>query len=85
MSWKEYEETCTGCQPVILDCATKQQLPADHPYMKALMLIWENATYRKRRAFHNVTCNNSRDPADLRLCGEIIDAFKAASEGLPDA
>lgn len=81
MSWKEFEEDCPGCRPCIIDAKTGEKLPQDSDIMKAVNKIWETATQQEKQAFHNVTCNNSREAMDMALMKGIVDRIQAATQG----
>jgi hypothetical protein len=76
MSHEEFDDNCPGCRPAILDVETGQVLPETHPIMMAANRVWANATIEERKAFHNVTCLNSRDRKDLELAYKLTEAIK---------
>jgi hypothetical protein len=44
--------------------------------------VWEQTTRREKEAWHKVTCQNSRDPGDVRLAGAIVERIKAETAAL---
>lgn len=76
MSVKLYEDDCPGCRPAALDPMTMQVLPDDHPLMQRMLRAWAKTTRAQRVAWHNVTCNNSRDPQDMKLAQKFIRAIQ---------
>jgi hypothetical protein len=73
VSWKNFDDDCEGCRPVILDIETGRPLPDDHPVMVKIRIIWAGTNFHQRKAFHDVMCLNSRAPADLALVKSIMD------------
>lgn len=73
MSFKVYEDGCPGCEPAILDVATGQPMPKDHPVMIKVMAVWTDTTLEERQSFHNVMCNNSREDRDMTLVKGLTD------------
>ena len=78
MSWTAHDDNCTGCRPAMMDAKTGRVLPDDAPEMKLLLDVWSKTTLEERQAYHNVTCNNSRESKDLNLAGAIIQRFQMA-------
>jgi hypothetical protein len=54
-------------------------MPDDSPQMIAVNLVWAQTTIIEHKAFHRVTCQNSRAPHDLRLVKRISVKIKAAA------
>jgi hypothetical protein len=73
MSREKFDDDCPGCRPVILDRETGRPLPDDHPAMVRIRVIWAGTNFHQRKAFHDVMCLNSRNPADLALVKSIVD------------
>lgn len=82
MSRAHFEDDCEGCRPAVLDLQTKKPLPADHPVMKALAMVWDGTTRDERAAFHRFTCLNSREPTDLVLVHGIQQKFQRVCDAL---
>ncbi len=73
----EFCDHCPGCRPALID-ERGRPVPADSPAMLAVNRIWNTQTsYAERKAFIEVTVNNSRDPADLRLVQAVAAKFEA--------
>jgi hypothetical protein len=81
MSWEEFDDNCPGCRPAILDLETGKALPEEHPLMVKMAGVWATTSLAERRAWHRVTCLNSRDNLDLLLAENLVARFKAAAEG----
>ena len=78
MSWKNFEDNCPGCQPVILDRKTMKPFPHDSPVMQAVMRVWQETTLQERQAFHDFMCNNSREPLVMGLVNGLHERFQLA-------
>jgi hypothetical protein len=75
MSIKIYNEDCSGCRPAAMDPKTGEVLPDDHPLMQRILRAWGQTSRTQREAWHKVnkvTCQNSRDPRDLKLAWQFI-------------
>lgn len=75
MSWEEFDETCAGCRPVILDAETKKPYPTTHPHMIMAQKEFDKLSRPEKEAWHRFTCLESRSPADLALVKKFIDAI----------
>lgn len=62
VSWQEYQDNCPGCQPAMIDCQTGQRLSRRHPAMRAIRIWWKTVPLSDKRAWHEFTCQNSREP-----------------------
>jgi hypothetical protein len=76
MSREKFDFSCPGCAPVILDFQTGLRLPTSHPAMQRALKAYNAASHLQRLAWHAVTCNNSRNPLDLALAGEMVDRMQ---------
>lgn len=65
-------EGCRGCRPVVFDPTTGKIALA--PTAKAFIAFMAT-TPETRKAWHRVTCLNSRDPNDMALAKELVDAI----------
>lgn len=65
-------EGCPGCRPMAFNLKTNKVLPDDDPLMRALGRGYDRGTAMHRRAWHRVTCLNSRTATDLKLAQELI-------------
>jgi len=72
MSKDHHDDNCPDCRPALLDPKTGLRLPDDSPEMKIVLAAWEASTLEERCAFHHVTVNGSRVPADLTLVWALI-------------
>lgn len=71
MSRTKYEDSCSGCRPVLLDPKSGKVWADDSPAMHAVMHVWEGTTREEREAFHRVTCLNSRRFYDVHIMQQI--------------
>lgn len=78
MSMEKHDDNCPGCQPALVDLRTKRPLPPDSPEMQAVNRVWAQTNLIERRAWHAVTCQNSRSPSDLRLAEGIAKRMQEA-------
>lgn len=60
MSREKFDANCPGCRPVLLDVRTGKTFPDDSPAMKAINRVWHNMTLPEKEAWHEFTCQNSR-------------------------
>lgn len=72
MSRHEYSPDCPGCRPVVIDPSTGCILPEDSAAMRIVNTIWDRASEMDKRAWHAVTCLNSRAPLDLALSQAFV-------------
>lgn len=82
MSRRKYEPECPGCLPVIIDVRTGKAHPDDHPFMKPVIELWNQQDEETRKAWHAVTCLNSRRPEDLRLVEPFVVRVQAEMKKL---
>jgi hypothetical protein len=75
MSRERFEENCEGCKPVIIDMQG-HRLPIDSPPVQALRKLFETQPLAVKRAWHAITCRNSRKAKDLKR----IEPFQRAME-----
>lgn len=69
----EFCDTCPGCRPALLDARTGKLLPAESPIMIKINQLWDHeTTYAERRAFIEVTLQNSRAPEAIQLASNVI-------------
>lgn len=70
-------EGCPGCRPVVFDPLSGRP----HPELSALASkAFDAATPEERKAWHRVTCLNSRDFIDLNLAGRIAKEMQREME-----
>lgn len=77
MSLRKFEPECPGCLPAIIDVKTGKVCPDDHPFMRPVIALWNEQDLPTRKAWHAVTCRNSRRPEDLRLVQPFVDKIQA--------
>lgn len=80
MSKDQFDDNCKGCKPAILDPSTGSVLPENHPLMVSIINIWDQQSIDTKNAWHRITCNNSKDPNDVKLAQEFIDKFVASTK-----
>ena len=78
MSKEVFDDNCPGCKPALIDVQSGKVLANDSHVMILVNKVWAGTTREQREAFHNVCCNNSRDPKDLKLMEEISKAMEMA-------
>jgi hypothetical protein len=68
-------ENCPGCRPCVFDPETGEV----NAYLtEAAGVAFRAATPEERKAWHRVTCLNSRDPIDVTLANRIVKALQRA-------
>lgn len=84
MTWQSYQDDCPGCEPAIIDVESGLALPKDGEVMKRVLSMWRTETTRPERvAWHRVTCQNSRNPADMVVAQSLAARISAVlHEGL---
>jgi len=66
-------EGCPGCRPVVFDPVSG--LP--HAKLTAIgEKVFDAATPDQRKAWHRVTCLDSRDPIDITLAHKIVEGIQ---------
>lgn len=65
MSKHKYDPNCVGCRPVIINASTGHSFSDDSVEGRMIERVWQTSTPEEREAFHEVTCNNSRDPETM--------------------
>jgi hypothetical protein len=78
VSRKQHDDRCPGCRPALMNIRTQTVLPGDHPEMRAVNAVWEGTSLAERKAWHAVTCTNSRSREDLALAGGVAERMKRA-------
>lgn len=79
MSIQKFEHDCEGCEPALLDTNTGKVMTNDHPVMQAMNKIWAETDVATKTAFHDVCCLNSREPAKLKLCQDLMTRVQLAA------
>lgn len=77
----EYDENCEGCQPAILDIETGEVMSNDNPIMITILETFKKMPLERRRAWHRVVMQNSKNENDLRIAQEIGVEFSNAVNG----
>lgn len=77
MSVEQFDNTCTGCKPVVIEPATGVAFGEDTPIGKAMESAWETLSLDERQAFHRVCCLHSRDETDLNVCTKLTKQMTA--------
>lgn len=80
MSKEQFSDDCPGCRPAVIDVKTGKVMGPETPMMQIVNGVWAKTTREQRQAFHNVCCNNSRQPEDLALAKEIFTAIQTAAD-----
>jgi hypothetical protein len=83
MSREQYNDSCPGCRPVLIDATTGQVFADDSPTMQAVKRAWNGTTVEERQAWHRVTCLNSRRIYDLNVVARFSERIKEELEKLP--
>ena len=78
MSIERFDDVCRGCSPALLDIKTGRPYPDSSPEMQLVDRLWGETTPEERRAWHRVTCQNSRAVLDLALAKGFADRIEAA-------
>lgn len=71
MSKEQYQPNCPGCLPALMNLKTGEVMPMDSPEMKAIMAYWQTTTLAERQAWHEFTCQNSREPQILAVASRL--------------
>jgi hypothetical protein len=66
-------EGCPGCRPVVFDQKTGK---VEERVTAIAGEVFDSASPESRKAWHRVTCQNSRDPIDLTLAKMIADGIQ---------
>jgi hypothetical protein len=62
----------------MMDVKIGRVLASDSVEMTTVNRLWQETTLEERRAWHRVTCQNSRALADVRLVKVFSDRLEAA-------
>lgn len=73
----EFDPSCEGCRPAMMDAKTGQKLPPDHPTMKVINELWDAAPRAEQEACFRVWVHNSRAPADMVLAQAFAERVQA--------
>jgi hypothetical protein len=83
MSMKRFDDECPGCRPAMVNVDTGRLYPDDSVEMIAVNRLWAQTTSEERKAWHRVTCQNSRSLVDLSVAKAFADRIEAALRALP--
>jgi len=79
MSASHFDDSDPGNLPAIIDPTTGVGLPRDHPMVLAAARAYRNLTsLDERRAWFQVTCLNSREPAAVRKFQHVAQLIEKA-------
>lgn len=67
-------EGCQGCKPVVFEPATGK---IDERLSGLAQKGWEKTTPGQRKAWHRVTCLNSREVTDMVLAQGVVQLIQA--------
>lgn len=80
MSSQEFDDNCPSCKPVINDLETGKPMGPATPIMQAVERVWKESSFEERKAFHSVTCRNSRKSEDIELFRSLAMRIKSVAE-----
>jgi len=83
MNWRTegHDAThCPKCRPVAFDMNTGKVI---EEFSKRCEEVWRESSNEERRAWHRVTCLNSRDIIDVHLAGRIAERIQGAPNAPP--
>ena len=73
---KHDPEGCEGCKPVVFDPVTGQP---DVKLTQVVENVWSTQTNKaQRKAWHRVTCLNSRDAGDVKRAQKVVLLMQSA-------
>ena len=78
MSRALFNDECLGCRPAMMDVKTKRVFADDSVEMAIVNRLWSETTIEERRAWHRVTCQNSRLLVDVQITKAFVDRLEAA-------
>jgi len=78
MSRALFNDECPGCRPAMVDVKTKRVFADDSVEMTIVNRLWSETTIDERRAWHRVTCQNSRSLVDVQITKAFVDRLEAA-------
>ena len=82
MSREQFDDNCPGCMPVVIDLKTHQPYSEDSPVGKSVAEFWKTTSLEERQAFHEFTCQNSRNPIIMDIVGALSEKMKKHLEGV---
>lgn len=78
MTCEQFDPLCPGCRPVMFDPATGLALPSDHPIMQVVNRLWDALPRERQEACWRVWVKNSREPGDIAMITEFLEACQKA-------
>jgi hypothetical protein len=78
MSRERFDDECPGCRPMMVNMQTKRPYADDSVEMTTVNRLWSETTLDERRAWHRVTCQNSRSLVDVQIAKTFVDRLEAA-------
>jgi hypothetical protein len=82
VSREQFSDDCPGCRPAFIDLSGNATPSEQRKVQTMLDTVWASTTIHERRAWHAVTCLNSRDQLDLTLCHGLTQKFQRAMDTL---
>lgn len=67
----------------MVNVKTGKMYAENSPEMVAVNRLWAGTTIEERRAWHRVTCQNSRSLVDLSVAQAFADRIEASLRDLP--
>ncbi|HSX22866.1 MAG TPA: hypothetical protein VLE97_08855 [Gaiellaceae bacterium] len=83
MPLHRFDDECPGCRPAMMNIKTRQLYADDSIEMITVNRLWAQTTVEERKAWHRVTCKNSRSLVDLSVAQAFADRIEAALRSLP--
>ena len=78
MRWEQYNDNCPWCRPCLIDKKTRRPLPDNHPTMRIMLRVWNEASRAERAAYHRFMCQHSRLRSDVTavdlICARVRQA-----------
>ena len=78
MSRVLFDDECPGCRPAMMDVKIRRLFADDSVEMTIVNRLWSETTIEERRAWHRVTCQNSRSLVDMQFTNAFADRLEAA-------
>lgn len=73
-----FDDDCPGCRPAMMNVKTGRMFADDSIEMMTVNRLWGETTLEERKAWHRVTCQNSRSLVDLQFSKTFADRLEAA-------
>ncbi len=82
MSRVRFDDECPGCRPAMVDVQTGLVFADDSIEMTIVNHLWSETTIEERRAWHHVTCQNSRSLVDVQIAKRFANRVEGAFAAL---